>query len=151
MCPKRNKLFCFICLVMGGNQSAWTQEGDAKDSQLRFATPFIATVPRVAAEWDPAPSVVFLWEERRCSSPQFQLKFSIPLAPTCSRQKFIGLEEWNAANACTPHDLLIFIAAAGSGLINGDVGSAAITIVRGRYADCAGVAQVQVATEKDIG
>ncbi|KAJ8959108.1 hypothetical protein NQ318_022365 [Aromia moschata] len=26
-CPKRNKLFCFICLVMGGNQSAWTQEG----------------------------------------------------------------------------------------------------------------------------
>ncbi|KAJ8944765.1 hypothetical protein NQ318_000664 [Aromia moschata] len=26
MCPKRNKLFCFICLVMGGNQSAWTQE-----------------------------------------------------------------------------------------------------------------------------
>ncbi|KAJ8958708.1 hypothetical protein NQ318_016435 [Aromia moschata] len=27
MCPKTNKLFCFICLVMGGNQSAWTQEG----------------------------------------------------------------------------------------------------------------------------
>ncbi|KAJ8938739.1 hypothetical protein NQ318_016034 [Aromia moschata] len=26
-CPKRNKLFCFICLVMGGNQSVWTQEG----------------------------------------------------------------------------------------------------------------------------
>ncbi|KAJ8952130.1 hypothetical protein NQ318_018466 [Aromia moschata] len=26
-CPKRNKLFCFICLVMGGNKSAWTQEG----------------------------------------------------------------------------------------------------------------------------
>ncbi|KAJ8962818.1 hypothetical protein NQ318_001218, partial [Aromia moschata] len=26
-CPKRNKLFCFICLVMGGNQSAWIQEG----------------------------------------------------------------------------------------------------------------------------
>ncbi|KAJ8962761.1 hypothetical protein NQ318_001159 [Aromia moschata] len=26
-CPKRNKLFCFICLVTGGNQSAWTQEG----------------------------------------------------------------------------------------------------------------------------
>ncbi|KAJ8951580.1 hypothetical protein NQ318_020457 [Aromia moschata] len=25
-CP-RNKLFCFICLVMGGNQSTWTQEG----------------------------------------------------------------------------------------------------------------------------
>ncbi|KAJ8960581.1 hypothetical protein NQ318_013870 [Aromia moschata] len=25
-CPKRNKLFCFICLVMGGNRSAWTQE-----------------------------------------------------------------------------------------------------------------------------
>ncbi|KAJ8955618.1 hypothetical protein NQ318_001448 [Aromia moschata] len=25
-CP-RNKLFCFICLVMDGNQSAWTQEG----------------------------------------------------------------------------------------------------------------------------
>ncbi|KAJ8946155.1 hypothetical protein NQ318_004406 [Aromia moschata] len=25
--PKRNKLFCFICLVMGGNRSAWTQEG----------------------------------------------------------------------------------------------------------------------------
>ncbi|KAJ8937135.1 hypothetical protein NQ318_019398 [Aromia moschata] len=24
-CPERNKLFCFICLVMGGNQSAWTQ------------------------------------------------------------------------------------------------------------------------------
>ncbi|KAJ8944058.1 hypothetical protein NQ318_016256 [Aromia moschata] len=24
---KRNKLFCFICLVMGGIQSAWTQEG----------------------------------------------------------------------------------------------------------------------------
>ncbi|KAJ8956529.1 hypothetical protein NQ318_019249 [Aromia moschata] len=22
-CPKRNKLFCFICLVMGGNPSAW--------------------------------------------------------------------------------------------------------------------------------
>ncbi|KAJ8938514.1 hypothetical protein NQ318_005178 [Aromia moschata] len=28
-CPKRNKLFCFICLVMGGNRSAWTQEGTA--------------------------------------------------------------------------------------------------------------------------
>ncbi|KAJ8946348.1 hypothetical protein NQ318_004238 [Aromia moschata] len=28
-CPKRNKLFCFI-LVMGGNQSAWTQEGAQK-------------------------------------------------------------------------------------------------------------------------
>ncbi|KAJ8959365.1 hypothetical protein NQ318_022051 [Aromia moschata] len=27
MCPKTNKLFCFICLVMGGNRSAWTQEG----------------------------------------------------------------------------------------------------------------------------
>ncbi|KAJ8952192.1 hypothetical protein NQ318_022642 [Aromia moschata] len=27
LCPKRNKPFCFICLVMGGNQSAWTQEG----------------------------------------------------------------------------------------------------------------------------
>ncbi|KAJ8946107.1 hypothetical protein NQ318_010406 [Aromia moschata] len=27
-CPKRNKLFCFICLVMGGNRSAWTQEGN---------------------------------------------------------------------------------------------------------------------------
>ncbi|KAJ8960061.1 hypothetical protein NQ318_009503 [Aromia moschata] len=26
-CPKRNKLFCFICLVMSGNQSTWTQEG----------------------------------------------------------------------------------------------------------------------------
>ncbi|KAJ8959199.1 hypothetical protein NQ318_022461 [Aromia moschata] len=26
-CPKRNKLFCFICLVMGGNRSAWTQDG----------------------------------------------------------------------------------------------------------------------------
>ncbi|KAJ8951124.1 hypothetical protein NQ318_021568 [Aromia moschata] len=26
-CPKGNKLFCFICLVMGGNRSAWTQEG----------------------------------------------------------------------------------------------------------------------------
>ncbi|KAJ8956103.1 hypothetical protein NQ318_016557 [Aromia moschata] len=26
-CPKRNKLFCFVCLVMGGNQSAWTLEG----------------------------------------------------------------------------------------------------------------------------
>ncbi|KAJ8953912.1 hypothetical protein NQ318_019152 [Aromia moschata] len=26
MCPKTNKLFCFICLVMGGNRSAWTQE-----------------------------------------------------------------------------------------------------------------------------
>ncbi|KAJ8962114.1 hypothetical protein NQ318_018071 [Aromia moschata] len=26
-CPKRNKLFCFIWLVMGGNRSAWTQEG----------------------------------------------------------------------------------------------------------------------------
>ncbi|KAJ8959346.1 hypothetical protein NQ318_022032 [Aromia moschata] len=25
-CP-RNKLFCFICLVMGDNQNAWTQEG----------------------------------------------------------------------------------------------------------------------------
>ncbi|KAJ8950498.1 hypothetical protein NQ318_015242, partial [Aromia moschata] len=24
-CPR--KVFCFICLVMGGNQSAWTQEG----------------------------------------------------------------------------------------------------------------------------
>ncbi|KAJ8947598.1 hypothetical protein NQ318_010110 [Aromia moschata] len=24
---KRNKLFCFICLVMGGNRSAGTQEG----------------------------------------------------------------------------------------------------------------------------
>ncbi|KAJ8933329.1 hypothetical protein NQ318_020832 [Aromia moschata] len=27
-CPKRNKLFCFICLVMGGNLSAWIQEGN---------------------------------------------------------------------------------------------------------------------------
>ncbi|KAJ8944365.1 hypothetical protein NQ318_017682 [Aromia moschata] len=27
MCHKRNKLFCFICLEMGGNQSTWTQEG----------------------------------------------------------------------------------------------------------------------------
>ncbi|KAJ8936531.1 hypothetical protein NQ318_006477 [Aromia moschata] len=27
MCPKTNKLFCFICLVMGGNRSAWTQKG----------------------------------------------------------------------------------------------------------------------------
>ncbi|KAJ8957015.1 hypothetical protein NQ318_012182 [Aromia moschata] len=27
MCHKTNKLFCFICLVMGGNRSAWTQEG----------------------------------------------------------------------------------------------------------------------------
>ncbi|KAJ8948484.1 hypothetical protein NQ318_000020 [Aromia moschata] len=27
-CPKRNKLFCFIYLVMGGNQSAWTLEGN---------------------------------------------------------------------------------------------------------------------------
>ncbi|KAJ8960438.1 hypothetical protein NQ318_013722 [Aromia moschata] len=27
MCPKTNKLFCFICLVMGDNRSAWTQEG----------------------------------------------------------------------------------------------------------------------------
>ncbi|KAJ8939217.1 hypothetical protein NQ318_006614 [Aromia moschata] len=26
-CSKRNKLFCFICLVMVGNQGAWTQEG----------------------------------------------------------------------------------------------------------------------------
>ncbi|KAJ8948519.1 hypothetical protein NQ318_000059 [Aromia moschata] len=26
-CPKRTKLFCFICLVMGANQSAWTQKG----------------------------------------------------------------------------------------------------------------------------
>ncbi|KAJ8940846.1 hypothetical protein NQ318_005292 [Aromia moschata] len=26
-CPKRNKLFCFIYLVMGGNQSVWIQEG----------------------------------------------------------------------------------------------------------------------------
>ncbi|KAJ8953126.1 hypothetical protein NQ318_017153 [Aromia moschata] len=26
-CPKRNKLFCFIWLVMVGNRSAWTQEG----------------------------------------------------------------------------------------------------------------------------
>ncbi|KAJ8938564.1 hypothetical protein NQ318_003165 [Aromia moschata] len=26
-CPKRNKLFCFICLVMSDNRSAWTQEG----------------------------------------------------------------------------------------------------------------------------
>ncbi|KAJ8946035.1 hypothetical protein NQ318_023284 [Aromia moschata] len=26
-CPKRNKLFCFICLVIGGNRSAWTQAG----------------------------------------------------------------------------------------------------------------------------
>ncbi|KAJ8944686.1 hypothetical protein NQ318_015894 [Aromia moschata] len=24
---KQTKLFCFICLVMGGNRSAWTQEG----------------------------------------------------------------------------------------------------------------------------
>ncbi|KAJ8962263.1 hypothetical protein NQ318_018241, partial [Aromia moschata] len=30
MCPKTNKLFCFICLVMGGNRSAWTQEGLAR-------------------------------------------------------------------------------------------------------------------------
>ncbi|KAJ8961649.1 hypothetical protein NQ318_021246 [Aromia moschata] len=34
MCPKRNKLFCFICLVMGGNQSAWTQEGTAVVREL---------------------------------------------------------------------------------------------------------------------
>ncbi|KAJ8941124.1 hypothetical protein NQ318_007706 [Aromia moschata] len=27
MCPKTNKMFCFICLVMGGNRSAWTQDG----------------------------------------------------------------------------------------------------------------------------
>ncbi|KAJ8954713.1 hypothetical protein NQ318_011406 [Aromia moschata] len=26
VCLKRNKLFCFICLVLGGNQCAWTQE-----------------------------------------------------------------------------------------------------------------------------
>ncbi|KAJ8947856.1 hypothetical protein NQ318_010002 [Aromia moschata] len=26
-CPKRNTLFCFIYLVMGGNPSAWTREG----------------------------------------------------------------------------------------------------------------------------
>ncbi|KAJ8933139.1 hypothetical protein NQ318_003167 [Aromia moschata] len=30
MCPKTNKLFCFICLVMGGNRSTWTQEGVTK-------------------------------------------------------------------------------------------------------------------------
>ncbi|KAJ8954918.1 hypothetical protein NQ318_016858, partial [Aromia moschata] len=29
--PKRNKLFCFICLLMGGNQSAWTQEGGSNE------------------------------------------------------------------------------------------------------------------------
>ncbi|KAJ8932473.1 hypothetical protein NQ318_023342 [Aromia moschata] len=27
MSPEIHKLFCFICLVMGGNRSAWTQEG----------------------------------------------------------------------------------------------------------------------------
>ncbi|KAJ8947849.1 hypothetical protein NQ318_009995, partial [Aromia moschata] len=26
-CPKRHKQFCFICLLMGVNQSAWTQKG----------------------------------------------------------------------------------------------------------------------------
>ncbi|KAJ8948343.1 hypothetical protein NQ318_019328 [Aromia moschata] len=34
-CPKRNELFCFICLVMGGNQSAWTQEGQSGISALQ--------------------------------------------------------------------------------------------------------------------
>ncbi|KAJ8936566.1 hypothetical protein NQ318_016651 [Aromia moschata] len=29
----RNKLFCFICLVMGGNPSAWTQEGCIEKSR----------------------------------------------------------------------------------------------------------------------
>ncbi|KAJ8959344.1 hypothetical protein NQ318_022030 [Aromia moschata] len=27
LCVPKNKLFCFICLVIGGNQIAWTQEG----------------------------------------------------------------------------------------------------------------------------
>ncbi|KAJ8935881.1 hypothetical protein NQ318_010632 [Aromia moschata] len=34
-CPKRNK-FCFICLVMGVNQSAWTQEGQIEAVILQF-------------------------------------------------------------------------------------------------------------------
>ncbi|KAJ8936729.1 hypothetical protein NQ318_007089 [Aromia moschata] len=38
-CPKRNKLFCFICLVMGGNQSVWTQEecvGKAENAKEKW-------------------------------------------------------------------------------------------------------------------
>ncbi|KAJ8958031.1 hypothetical protein NQ318_002035 [Aromia moschata] len=36
--PTRNKLFCFICLVMGGNQSACTQEGCVGKGRHRKAT-----------------------------------------------------------------------------------------------------------------
>ncbi|KAJ8946261.1 hypothetical protein NQ318_004630 [Aromia moschata] len=36
MCPKRNKLFCVICLVMGGNQSTWTQEGRGAAAAVTF-------------------------------------------------------------------------------------------------------------------
>ncbi|KAJ8958110.1 hypothetical protein NQ318_006039 [Aromia moschata] len=38
MCPKTNKLFCFICLVMGGNRSTWTQEGDNKINVVNMFT-----------------------------------------------------------------------------------------------------------------
>ncbi|KAJ8960486.1 hypothetical protein NQ318_013770 [Aromia moschata] len=54
MCPKRNKLFCFICLVMGGNQSAWTQEGNGRRwapsvllaAQIRLTISLVVTVEK---------------------------------------------------------------------------------------------------------
>ncbi|KAJ8943000.1 hypothetical protein NQ318_008318 [Aromia moschata] len=47
MCPKTNKLFCFICLVMGGNRSAWTQERVCKlSNETGNVAPDLATLRR---------------------------------------------------------------------------------------------------------
>ncbi|KAJ8948344.1 hypothetical protein NQ318_019329 [Aromia moschata] len=62
-CPKRNKLFCFICLLIGGNRSAWTQEGLLK---------------RVRQLLDKVPNVdTLIAGTRKCSkkSPRRLLEF----------------------------------------------------------------------------